>query len=133
VQVQDLDDHPMHSERFVVGADTVAAVERARARGAPVVAVGTTTARALESAADPDRPGHLRPACAKTELLIQPGYPWKVVDGMLTNFHLPCSTLLAMVCAFAGADRVLAAYRRAVDDRYRFFSYGDAMLLWRSG
>jgi S-adenosylmethionine:tRNA ribosyltransferase-isomerase len=132
VQVQDLDDHPMHSERFLVGPETVAAVARARARGAPVIAVGTTTARALESAADPDRPGHLREAHAETRLLIQPGYAWRVVDGLLTNFHLPCSTLLAMVCAFAGADRVLSAYRRAVDDEYRFFSYGDAMLLWRA-
>jgi S-adenosylmethionine:tRNA ribosyltransferase-isomerase len=132
VQVQDLDDHPMHSERYVVSADAADAVARARARGAPVIAVGTTTARALESAADPDRPGRLRATSDETRLLIQPGYAWRVVDGLLTNFHLPGSTLLALVCAFAGADRILPAYRLAVSEGYRFFSYGDAMLLWRA-
>ena len=87
---------------------------RARGRGAPVVAVGTTTARALESAADPSAPGRIRAASGETRLLIQPGYAWRVVDGLLTNFHLPCSTLLALVCAFAGAERTLDAYRLAV-------------------
>ncbi len=133
VQVQDLDDHTMHAERYVVTAAAADAVARARRRGAPVVAVGTTTARALESAADPDAPGHIRPTNAETRLLIQPGYDFRVVDGLVTNFHLPCSTLLAMVCAFAGVDRTLAAYRVAVDQAYRFFSYGDATLLWRGG
>jgi S-adenosylmethionine:tRNA ribosyltransferase-isomerase len=133
VQVQDLDDHPMHSERYVVSQAAVDAIGRARERGAPVVAVGTTTARALESAADPEAPGRARVASAETRLLIQPGYGWRVVDGLVTNFHLPCSTLLALVCAFAGADRTLCAYRLAVSEAYRFFSYGDAMLLWRRG
>jgi S-adenosylmethionine:tRNA ribosyltransferase-isomerase len=133
VQVQDLDDHPMHSERYVVTPAAADAVARARRRGAPVVAVGTTTARALESAADPAVPGRLRATTAETRLLIQPGYPWRVVDGLLTNFHLPCSTLLALVCAFAGAERTLSAYRLAVAESYRFFSYGDATLLWRGG
>jgi S-adenosylmethionine:tRNA ribosyltransferase-isomerase len=133
VQVQDLDDHPMHAERYVVTQSCADAVARARARGAPVVAVGTTTARALESAADPGDPGRVRPASGETRLLIQPGYPWRVVDGLLTNFHLPCSTLLALVCAFAGAERTLDAYRLAVAESYRFFSYGDATLLWRGG
>ena len=133
VQVQDLDDHPMHAERYVVTAAAVDAVTRARARGAPVIAVGTTTARALESAADPDAPGRVRAGAAETRLLIQPGYEWRVVDGLLTNFHLPCSTLLALVCAFAGAPRTLDAYRLAVAHAYRFFSYGDATLLWRGG
>jgi S-adenosylmethionine:tRNA ribosyltransferase-isomerase len=133
VQVQDLDDHPMHAERYVVTQACADAVARARARGAPVVAVGTTTARALESAADPDNRGRLLAASGETRLLIQPGYAWRVVDGLLTNFHLPCSTLLALVCAFAGAERTLDAYRLAVAEEYRFFSYGDATLLWRGG
>jgi S-adenosylmethionine:tRNA ribosyltransferase-isomerase len=131
VSVEDLDDHPMHSERFVVTQATADAMAAARARGGSVVAVGTTTARALESAADPDRLGHLRAAHGETRLLIQPGYAWRVVDGMLTNFHLPSSTLLALVAALAGRERTLDAYRLAVREAYRFFSYGDAMLLWR--
>jgi S-adenosylmethionine:tRNA ribosyltransferase-isomerase len=133
VTVEDLDQHPMHSERYVVTPSTVEAIARARARGKPVVAVGTTTVRALESAADPDRPGHVLPASGETRLLIQPGHAWRVVDVLLTNFHLPRSTLLALTCAFGGRDRVLAAYRAAVQERYRFFSYGDAMLLRRGG
>jgi S-adenosylmethionine:tRNA ribosyltransferase-isomerase len=133
VTVDDLDQHPMHSERYVVSQSTADAVARARARGAPVVAVGTTTVRALESAADPARPGHILPSSGDTRLLVQPGYDWRVVDALMTNFHLPRSTLLALVCAFAGTERVLDAYRAAVVDRYRFFSYGDAMLLGRSG
>jgi S-adenosylmethionine:tRNA ribosyltransferase-isomerase len=132
VTVDDLDRHPMHSERCVVDQAAVDAVARARAKGAHVLAIGTTTARALESFADPERPGHLRPTDGATRLLIQPGHAWRVVDGMLTNFHLPRSTLLAMVGALGGLDRVLSAYRLAVRERYRFFSYGDAMMLWRS-
>ncbi len=132
VEVDDLDTHPMHSERCLVPPSTVEAIARARQRGAPVVAVGTTTARALESAADRARPGHAAAFEGDTRLLIQPGYAWTVVDALLTNFHLPRSTLLAMVCALGGTERVLGAYRDAVAHRYRFFSYGDAMLLWRS-
>ncbi len=131
VSVEDLDDHPMHSEILSVPPEAAAAMADARARGAPVIAVGTTVVRALESAADPDRPGHVRPRDGETRLLIQPGYRFQVVDQLLTNFHLPQSTLLALVAAFAGLDRVLAAYRAAVEARYRFFSYGDAMLLRR--
>jgi S-adenosylmethionine:tRNA ribosyltransferase-isomerase len=131
VQVDDLDRHPMHAERYAVTQSTVDAIERARARRAPVVAIGTTTARALESAADPRRPGRVRASNGDTRLLIQPGYRWRIVDGLLTNFHLPRSTLLALVGAFAGLERVLDAYRLAIRERYRFFSYGDAMLLWR--
>jgi S-adenosylmethionine:tRNA ribosyltransferase-isomerase len=131
VAVDDLDRHPMHAERSVVGQATVDAVARARAAGAPVVAIGTTTARALESAADPAHLGHVRPSDGDTRILIQPGHAWRVVDGLLTNFHLPGSTLLAMVGALGGLDRVLAAYRLAIREGYRFFSYGDAMLLWR--
>lgn len=132
VTVDDLDDHPMHTESFVVPADTVDAIARARARGADVVAIGTTSVRALESAADPERLGFVKEHQGDTKLLIQPGYSFRVVDRLLTNFHLPQSTLLALVAAFCGLDRILSAYRAAVDERYRFFSYGDAMLLRRS-
>ena len=119
----------MHTEVFSVSAEAAAAVAAARARNAPVVAVGTTVVRALESAADPERPGHVRPREGETRLLIQPGHRFRVVDQLLTNFHLPQSTLLALVAAFAGRERVLGAYRAAIDAGYRFYSYGDAMFL----
>jgi S-adenosylmethionine:tRNA ribosyltransferase-isomerase len=131
VKTDDLDDHVMHAEYFEVSRALVSAIARARARGAAVVAVGTTVVRALESAADPEREGHVRPCAEETRILIQPGFRFRVVDRLLTNFHLPRSTLLALVCAFAGTDRVLDAYRSAVEKRYRFFSYGDAMMLVR--
>jgi S-adenosylmethionine:tRNA ribosyltransferase-isomerase len=98
-----------------------------------VVAIGTTVVRALESAADPTRTGSVRPIAGETRLLIQPGYTFRVVDQLLTNFHLPQSTLLALVAAFAGRERILAAYRAAIDAHYRFFSYGDAMLICARG
>jgi len=127
VTARDLDDHPMHAETIAVGPELVAAVHAARERGAPVVAIGTTVVRALESAADPDHPGEVRVTHGETRLLIQPGYRFAVVDALLTNFHVPQSTLLALVSAFAGYDAVMAAYRHAVASRYRFLSYGDAM------
>jgi S-adenosylmethionine:tRNA ribosyltransferase-isomerase len=133
VTVEDLDQHRMHAESYRVSRTTADAIASARSRGAPVVAVGTTVARALESAADPDSPGLVHAGAGETRILIQPGYSFRVVDTLLTNFHLPRSTLLAMVCAFAGTTRVLAAYERAVRDRFRFFSYGDAMLVHREG
>jgi S-adenosylmethionine:tRNA ribosyltransferase-isomerase len=133
VRADDFDSHPMHAERYVVPRSTADAIANARARGCPVLAVGTTTVRALESAADPERTGCVLAAEGETRLLVQPGYRWRVVDALLTNFHLPRSTLLALVCAFGGTERVLEAYRVAVGRRYRFFSYGDAMLLWRRG
>jgi S-adenosylmethionine:tRNA ribosyltransferase-isomerase len=131
VAVDDLDDHPMHAEHIEVSEQLCAAVADARARGAPVVAVGTTVVRALESAALDDGSGLIRPFFGETRLLIQPGYRFRVVDSLLTNFHQPRSTLLALVCAFAGTNAVLAAYAAAVRDRYRFLSYGDAMWLPR--
>jgi S-adenosylmethionine:tRNA ribosyltransferase-isomerase len=131
VASDDLDRHPMHAESFSVNQNTVRQVAEARARGAPVVAVGTTVVRALESAADPDRPGEVRATEGETRLLIQPGYAFRVVDALLTNFHQPRSTLLALVAAFAGRDAVLAAYRAALEHGYRFLSYGDAMWLPR--
>jgi S-adenosylmethionine:tRNA ribosyltransferase-isomerase len=129
VTVEDLDDHPMHAEYFEVPRALAAAVARARARGAPVLAVGTTVVRTLESAKDPERPGHVRACAEETRILIQPGHAFTVVDRLLTNFHLPKSTLLALVAAFAGERRVLDVYAEAVRERYRFFSYGDAMLI----
>jgi S-adenosylmethionine:tRNA ribosyltransferase-isomerase len=127
VAVDDLDAHPMHEEELEIPASTAAAVGRARARGAKVMAVGTTVVRALESAAD--GAGGVLPGASSTRLLIQPGYRFTVVDALLTNFHLPRSTLLSLVCAFGGLGRVLAGYRHAVAAGYRFYSYGDAMLL----
>lgn len=129
VTAEDFDDHPMHAEVFTVPQATVDAIARARDRGAPVLAIGTTVVRALESAADPERPGHARAAEGETRILIQPGHRFRVVDQLLTNFHLPQSTLMALVAAFAGRERVLAAYHTAIDARYRFYSYGDAMLI----
>ncbi len=127
VTVADLDDHPMHAETIALGPELVQAVRAARERNRPIVAVGTTVVRALESAADPDRPGEVRVTQGETRLLIQPGYRFQVVDALLTNFHVPQSTLLALVSAFAGYDAVMSAYRHAVLARYRFLSYGDAM------
>jgi S-adenosylmethionine:tRNA ribosyltransferase-isomerase len=132
VTVEDLDTHPMHTERFEVTRTTARAIARARERGVPVVAVGTTVVRALESAADPERDGFVRPMAGDTRLLIQPGYKFRVVDMLFTNFHLPRSTLLAMVCAFGGTTRVLDAYKAAVAEEFRFYSYGDAMLIDRA-
>ncbi|MEO8901027.1 MAG: tRNA preQ1(34) S-adenosylmethionine ribosyltransferase-isomerase QueA [Polyangiaceae bacterium] len=131
VQAEDLDEHPMHAETIDIGPDLVSAVARARARKKPVVAVGTTVVRALESAADPEQPGRVRVTRGETRLLIQPGYRFSVVDALLTNFHVPQSTLLALVSAFAGYAAVMSAYRHAVAARYRFLSYGDAMWIPR--
>lgn len=126
VRVDDIDRHEMHSEWLEVTEETVEAVRRTRAGGRRVVAVGTTSVRSLETAA---ATGRLMPYRGDTRLFITPGYRFNVVDMLLTNFHLPESTLLMLVSAFAGHDRVMRAYRHAVSERYRFFSYGDAMLL----
>jgi S-adenosylmethionine:tRNA ribosyltransferase-isomerase len=131
VTVEDLDEHAMHAEHFTVPETPAQAIAEARAAGAPVIAIGTTVARALESARDGRRPGFVRALAGETRLLIQPGYEFGVVDLLLTNFHLPRSTLLALVSALGGKRRVLAAYRHAVEAGYRFFSYGDAMLVRR--
>ena len=126
VRAPDIASHRMHAEALQVGADTVRAVQAARARGARVVAVGTTAVRALESAA---QGGELGAYDGQTRLFITPGDRFRVVDALVTNFHLPESTLLMLVCAFAGREAVLRAYRHAVAARYRFFSYGDAMFV----
>lgn len=128
VRVEDIEDHVMHSEYVVVDQGVCASVAAARARGGRVVAVGTTAVRSLETAA---REGELRPFEGDTDIFIYPGYEFRVVDALLTNFHLPESTLLMLVCAFAGYRTVMAAYAHAVEARYRFFSYGDAMFLTR--
>lgn len=127
VRVDDVREHRMHAERFEVGAALVEQVRAARARGGRVVAVGTTVVRALESAM---QGGQLQPFAGETRIFITPGHAVCSVDALLTNFHLPESTLLMLVSAFAGQARVMAAYAHAVQERYRFFSYGDAMLLF---
>lgn len=127
VQADSLDEHPMHEEAFEVPEDTVDAVERARAEGRPIVAVGTTVVRTLEASADDA--GHLVAGFGATRLFIRPLYTFKVVDHLVTNFHLPRSTLLALVMALAGVDLTRRAYREATERRYRFYSYGDAMLI----
>jgi S-adenosylmethionine:tRNA ribosyltransferase-isomerase len=126
VRVSDIDEHRMHSELYQLPEATVQAVARARTRGGRIVAVGTTTLRALEAAASA---GTLRSGHGETNIFIRPGFRFQVVDRLITNFHLPRSTLLMLVCAFAGRDNTLLAYRHAVSQRYRFFSYGDAMLI----
>jgi S-adenosylmethionine:tRNA ribosyltransferase-isomerase len=125
VEEENITSHPMHPERFDIPAALAEAIREARARGAGVWAVGTTVVRALESAGLPD--GTVSAGAAETRLLIAPGYRFRVVDHLLTNFHLPRSTLLMLVAAFAGYDRAMAAYRHAVKAGYRFYSYGDAM------
>ncbi len=131
VRVDDIRDHHMHAEYIEVGESVVEAVARTRARGGQVVAVGTTSVRSLESAAHAGG-GELRPFAGDTDIFITPGYEFRVVDALLTNFHLPESTLLMLVSAFAGYENMMAAYRHAVNERYRFFSYGDAMFLTRA-
>ena len=126
VRVKDLAEHRMHSEHYEIPAATVEAVVTARAAGHAVIAVGTTSLRALESAA---HESSLRAGSAETDLFITPGYAFRVVDRLITNFHLPRSTLLMLVAAFAGMEPVRAAYDHAIGERYRFFSYGDAMLI----
>ncbi len=126
VRTERVEDHELHAEWLEVTAATCAAVERCRARGGRVVAVGTTSVRALETAA---RGGKVTPVAGDSRLYLYPGFEFRVVDAMVTNFHLPESSLLMLVCAFAGREQTLAAYRHAVAQRYRFFSYGDAMLV----
>jgi S-adenosylmethionine:tRNA ribosyltransferase-isomerase len=122
--------HRMHGERFAIPPETAAAVMRAKADGRRVIAAGTTVVRALEGAAAGD--GNVRSGAQETTLFITPGYEFRIVDALLTNFHLPKSTLLVLVSAFAGYDRTRAAYQRAIEREYRFFSFGDAMFAERA-
>jgi S-adenosylmethionine:tRNA ribosyltransferase-isomerase len=129
VRAERIAGHRMHAERYEIPAETAEAVNAARAAGRPVTAVGTTSLRALESAA---QGGRVAAGGGETRLCITTGYRFRVVDRLLTNFHLPRSTLLMLVSAFAGIGRIRTAYAHAIERRYRFFSYGDAMLLERS-
>jgi S-adenosylmethionine:tRNA ribosyltransferase-isomerase len=128
VRVNDLDQHQMHAEWLEVSAEVCQQVAETRQRGGQVIAVGTTCVRSLETAA---QSGQLQPYTGDTQLFICPGYQFQVVDRLLTNFHLPRSTLLMLVSAFAGCTEIKQAYAHAIQQAYRFFSYGDAMLLTR--
>ena len=130
VRTEDIARHRLHAERYEISTDTAASIQACRPAGGRVVAVGTTVVRALEAAAA--LPGGIGAGSGETSLFITPGYRFRAVDALLTNFHLPESTLLMLVCAFAGHDRILAAYAEAVAARYRFFSYGDAMFCERA-
>ena len=127
VRSERIEDHVMHREWLNVGAELVEKIRHTRERGGRVVAVGTTVVRALETAT---RDGTLEPFAGETQIFIFPGYRITSVDALITNFHLPESTLLMLVSAFAGRETMLDAYGHAVEQRYRFFSYGDAMLIW---
>jgi S-adenosylmethionine:tRNA ribosyltransferase-isomerase len=129
VRAEHIHEHVMHSERYMISRETVEIISAAHAAGGRVVAVGTTSMRALESAA---AGGALVAGSGETDIFITPGYRFRVVDVLLTNFHLPKSTLLMLICAFGGMGRMLAAYRHAVEQEYRFFSYGDAMFIERN-
>ena len=127
VSAENVDDHKMHSEYYAVSQQTADAINAAHARGNRVIAVGTTCVRTLETVAADD--GTMRAASGTTDIFIKPGYRFKTIDALITNFHLPQSTLLMLVSAFMGRENALAAYREAVEKRYRFFSFGDAMLI----
>ncbi len=127
VKEENITDHKMHSEHYELSAETAALINRTRAQGGRVIAVGTTSCRTLESIGLTD--GRIEPAEGWTSIFIYPGYPFQVLDGLLTNFHLPESTLIMLVSAFAGYEQTMAAYAHAVKERYRFFSFGDAMLV----
>ncbi len=126
VQTETLEEHTMHSERYEISPQAAQRINAAAEEGRRIIAVGTTCVRTLETVAENRR---VRPAAGQTALFIQPGYSFKIVDALITNFHLPRSTLLALTAAFAGLETILSAYRRAVQLRYRFYSYGDAMLI----
>jgi len=128
VRVSDLGEHAVAAEHYEITPEAAATLDEARARGERIVAVGTTTVRALESAAD-ERTLRITPGARSTALTITPGYKFKIVDALVTNFHLPRSSLLVLVASFAGRELTLAAYRHAVAARYRFYSYGDCMLI----
>ena len=128
VKEDDIESHPMHSEYCVISQETADLINRTRAAGGRCICVGTTSCRTLESFARED--GHMEPAAGWTDIFIYPGYKFKVMDALVTNFHLPESTLIMLVSAFAGREHILNAYNEAVRERYRFFSFGDAMFLY---
>ena len=128
VKEDEIESHPMHSEYCVISQETADLINRTRAAGGRCICVGTTSCRTLESFARED--GHMEPSAGWTDIFIYPGYKFKVMDGLVTNFHLPESTLIMLVSAFAGREHILNAYNEAVRERYRFFSFGDAMFLY---
>jgi S-adenosylmethionine:tRNA ribosyltransferase-isomerase len=127
VHVQRVEEHRLHAERYEIGEEAARKINSALGVGRRVVAVGTTTVRTLEYSARSD--GHVREESGQADLFIYPGYRFRVVSALLTNFHLPQSTLLMLVCAFGGQQPVLDAYRHAVEKKYRFYSYGDCMFV----
>lgn len=128
VKVEDVREHHMHSEYYQVTQEAADRINETKRCGGRIICVGTTSCRTVESAAGED--GIVRPGCGNTEIFIYPGYRFRVLDGLITNFHLPQSTLLMLVSALAGRESVLSAYREAVEEKYRFFSFGDAMLIY---
>lgn len=128
VKAEEITDHHMHSEFYQINEEAAGKINRARSGNGRVICVGTTSCRTVESAADEN--GHIRAGSGWTEIFIYPGYRFKVLDGLITNFHLPESTLIMLVCALAGREQVMKAYEEAVEERYRFFSFGDAMFIY---
>jgi S-adenosylmethionine:tRNA ribosyltransferase-isomerase len=128
LRTNNLEEHVMHHEYFEIGAEASRKITGTRERGGRIVAVGTTVVRTLETAM---RDNHIEPCRGETDLFIKPGFRFRCVDALLTNFHLPESTLLMLVCAFAGHTAVMSAYQHAINERYRFYSYGDAMFVTR--
>jgi S-adenosylmethionine:tRNA ribosyltransferase-isomerase len=129
VRTEVVEQHRLHTEHYEISAETAAQIERARRQGRRIVAVGTTTVRTLEYAASRHKEGEIEPQTGEADIFIYPGFDFRVVSALLTNFHLPKSTLLMLVAAFAGREFLLRAYAHAVQQRYRFFSYGDCMLI----
>jgi S-adenosylmethionine:tRNA ribosyltransferase-isomerase len=130
VRVENITEHKMHGEIYVIPAETSDAIRTTKQNGGKIIAIGTTALRALESAAQQATPEeHIKPEQNETHIFITPGFQFKIVDRLFTNFHLPKSTLLMLVSAFAGFDKIKHAYAHAIEKNYRFFSYGDAMLL----
>jgi S-adenosylmethionine:tRNA ribosyltransferase-isomerase len=128
IRVEVVEEHKIHRERYSISPEAAATIQRARDAGRRIVAVGTTTVRTLEAAARQSPDGRIVAQSAEAAIFIYPGFDFRVVGAMLTNFHLPKSTLIMLVSAFAGRERTLAAYEHAVRERYRFYSYGDCML-----
>lgn len=126
VNTENLEDHQIHQERFSIDEENAQIINKAKSKGGRIIPVGTTSTRTLETIADGSQ---IKATTGTTDLFIKPGYKFKITDAMITNFHLPKSTLLALVAAFAGLDNILAAYNHAIEQRYRFYSYGDAMLI----
>ncbi|MBQ8975596.1 MAG: tRNA preQ1(34) S-adenosylmethionine ribosyltransferase-isomerase QueA, partial [Oscillospiraceae bacterium] len=127
VKVENIEEHLMHEEYCIIPEETARCINETKARGGRIIAVGTTSCRTLESRAEPD--GHIQPYSGFTNCFIYPGYSFKCIDALVTNFHLPESTLIMLVSAFAGRENILRAYEEAIQKRYRFFSFGDAMLI----